>query len=112
VLWNLRLATRKRDYLRAGPEPVILERARELHFYHAGTGVRGAELDTTVMIDIRTQLLDTFAEVVPANRKITLQRYRFRARAVLCLLWSLFFALLATILIVATAKFGIIEASP
>jgi hypothetical protein len=112
VLWNLRLATRKRDYLRAGPEPMILARAHELHSYHASTGVRGDGLDTTVMIDIRTQLLETFAEVVPANREITLQRYRYRARAVLCLLWSLFFALLATMLIIATAKFGITEASP
>jgi hypothetical protein len=112
VLGYLGLATRKRDYLRAGPEPVILERMRELHIYHAGTGLSGDDLDSAVTLDVRAQLLDTFAEVVSANREITLQRYRYRARAVLCLLLSLLFALLATILIVVTVKFGLIEASP
>jgi hypothetical protein len=112
VLWYLGQATRKRDYMRVGPESMILARTRELHTYHASTGIIGDGLDTAVMLDLRAQLLDTFCEVVPANREVTLQRYRYRARAVLCLLWSLFFALLATILIIATTKFGIIEASP
>jgi hypothetical protein len=106
VLWYLGLATRKRDYLRAGPEQMILERARELHSFHAGTGVDGDRLDMAVMIDIRAQLLETFAEVVPANREVSSLRYRYRARAVLCLLWSLFFALLATILVIVTVKFS------
>jgi hypothetical protein len=112
VLAYLGLATRKRAYLRAGPEPVILDRMRELHIYHAGTGLSGDELDSAVTLDVRAQLLDTFAEVVSANRDITLQRYRYRARAVLCLLLSLLFALLATILIIVTVKFGLIEALP
>lgn len=112
VLWYLFLATRTRDYTRVGPESTIIARTRELHTYHASTGISGNELDTTVVIDVRTQLLDPFSSAVAANRQVTLERYRHRARAVLCLLWSLFFALLATILIVATAKFGIIEASP
>ncbi len=108
----LGLATRKREYLRAGPEPVTLERMRELHIYHARTALSGDDLDTAVTLDVRAQLLDTFAEVVSANRDITLQRYRHRARAVLCLLLSLLFALLATILIIVTVKFGLIEALP
>jgi hypothetical protein len=112
VLWYLALATRRRDYKRVGPEGLIVKRTRELHSYHVRAGLIGDGLDTTVMIDVRAQLLDTFSEVVPINRDVTLQRYHYRARAVLCLLWSLFFALLATILIIATAKFGIIEASP
>jgi hypothetical protein len=112
VLAYLGLATRKREYLRAGPEPVILERMRDLHVYHAGTGLSGDQLDTAVTLDVRAQLLDTFAEVVSANREITLQRYRYRARAVLCLLLSLLFALLATMLITVTVKFGFIEAPP
>ncbi len=96
VLSYLALATRRRDYKRIGPEGVILRRARDLHNYHAGAGLRDDGLDTAAMIDIRSQLLDTFSEVVPINREVTLQRYHYRARAVLSLLWSLFFALLAT----------------
>lgn len=69
-------------------------------------------MDSAVTLDVRAQLLDTFAEVVSVNREITLQRYRYRARAVLCLLLSLLFALLATILIIVTVKFGLIEALP
>ena len=72
VLWYLALATRKRDYKRIGPERLILGRARELHNYHASAGLRGDGLDTAVIIDIQAQLLDTFSEVVPINREVTL----------------------------------------
>ena len=112
VLAYLGLATRRRDYERIGPERVIVERTRQLNSYYAGTGIADDELDAAVTADIRIQLLDAFSEIVPKNRNVTLQRYQNRARAVLCLLWSLLFALIATILIVATTKFHMVGASP
>lgn len=112
VLWYLFQATRTRNYTRVGPEPTIVAITREIHTYRASAGISGDELDTTVMIDVRAGLLDPLSSAVAANRDVTLQRYRDRARAVLCLLCSLSFALLGTILVATTAKFGIIEASP
>jgi hypothetical protein len=112
VLWYLFLATRTRNYTRVGPESLIVAGVRELHAHHAGTGASGDGLDTIVVSDVRVRLLDPFTAAVAANREVTLQRYRYRARAVLCLLCSLFVALVGTIVVIATVKFGIIRASP
>ena len=105
MLWWLALATKLRPYERVGPESAHLERIRALQAWHLGRGLAGTELDDAVASDFREQLLDDYAKVVPVNRSRTLQRYYLRARAVRYLLWSLFAAITATMLIVATTKF-------
>jgi hypothetical protein len=108
VLLHLFRATRPRDYQRVGKEPAIVERARALRVYHAARNLTDTAADDAVATDLRTQLIDDFARVIPPNRALTLERYHARARAVTSLLWSLFFAFVATILIVAITKFGLL----
>jgi hypothetical protein len=108
VLGFLAAATKRLSYERAGPEPAQLRRAEELQLYHAALGLPDTALDDAVSLDLRQQLLDNFAVVIPHNRKLTLQRYQYRARAVSCLLLSLFFALLATILVLVAGKTGLL----
>jgi hypothetical protein len=108
VLWLLALATKRRNYERVGPERVHLNRARALREYHLAQGLTSDDLDTAVTSDLRDQLLQDFAIVLPINRSVTLQRYKLRARAVAYLLWSLFIALVATIIILMTAKTGLL----
>jgi hypothetical protein len=109
VLWFLAAATRREDYKRVGPEKVQLARARELQSFHSNLGLVGPELDSAVVADLREQLLEDYADVISKNRDHTLQRYRLRARAVSFLLWSLFAATAATILMMVTAKFGLLK---
>ena len=106
VLVLLALATKRRAYERVGPEDRHVERARSLRDYHEGRGLEGPALDLAVSLDLRDQLLDDFAQVIPINRTLNLQRYKLRARAVSWLLWSLLSALLATILSVVMTKLG------
>lgn len=107
VLWLLALATKRRDYRRVGPESSQLERARALQLYHSGKGLSGEALDLAVQLDLRDQMISSFAKAIPTNREITLQRYKLRARAVAYLLWSLFSALVGTIMVLGIAKFGL-----
>jgi hypothetical protein len=109
VLWWLALATKRRAYERIGPEGTHLARVRASHEYHLARGLTDVALDAAVVADLREQLLDDYAQVVPLNRELTLQRYHLRALAVSYLLWSLFAAITATILIVVTAKFGLLR---
>ncbi len=106
VLVFLGLATRKRDYMRIGPESNLIDGTRQIHAHYVGQGAD--DVDTLVVVSVREQLLEPLARAAASNREATQERYHYRARAVACLLWSLFFALLATILIVVTTKFGII----
>jgi hypothetical protein len=69
-------------------------------------------LDSAVATDLRQQLLEDYTEVIPLNRGLTLQRYHLRALAVSFLLWSLFAAVAATILMMVTAKFGLVKVTP
>jgi hypothetical protein len=112
VLWLLALATKRRGYQRVGPESSQLERARALQQYHGGKGLVGEPLDQAVQLDLRDQIIASFAAAIPANREITLQRYKLRARAVAYLLWSLFSALIATIIAIGIAKFGLLPKMP
>jgi hypothetical protein len=107
VLWFLASATKRRNYERVGPEEAHLARAQALHEYHRARGLTDASLDNAVVGDLRQQLLDDYTEVVPLNRNLNLQRYRSRARAVSFLIWSLFIAVAATILVGVTTKFGL-----
>ena len=107
VLGFLAAATRRLSYQRVGPETAHLARAEALQVYHAQLGLVGADLDAAVSVDLRQQLLDDYADVIPFNRALTLQRYTHRARAVSCLLLSLLFALLATMLVLVTGKTGL-----
>jgi hypothetical protein len=107
VLWFLASATKRRNYERVGPEGAHLTRTQALHEYHHARGLADASLDNAVLADLREQLLNDYSEVVPLNRNLNLQRYRSRARAVSFLIWSLFIAVAATILIVVTSKFGL-----
>jgi hypothetical protein len=112
VLLFLALATKRRGYERAGPERVQLDRAQALQAYHRGLGLADAALDSAVVADLREQLLEDYTEVIPRNRSLTLQRYHLRALAVSFLLWSLFAAVAATILMMVTAKFGLMKVAP
>jgi len=109
VLWYLARATRRRGYERVGPEGSLLARARALREYHRALGLIDAALDSAVVADLREQLLEAYTEVIPLNRGLTLRRYHFRALAVSFLLWSLFAAVAATILMMVTAKFGLMK---
>jgi hypothetical protein len=108
VLGFLAAATRRLEYKRAGPETAQLARAKALQAYHAQLGLTGADLDEAVSLDLRQQILDDYADVIPYNRQATLRRYTHRARAVSCLLLSLLFALLATMLVLVAGKTGLL----
>ena len=56
-----------------------------------------------VALDLREQLIEDCARVIPANRALTLRRYGLRARAVTSLIWSLLLALIATIVVLVAA---------
>ncbi len=112
VLFYLALATQVRNYVRVGPETRLVSVTRQLQAYRASGGLSGEILDGTVGNDIRNGLLDPIATAVEANRATSAKRYRYRARAVVYLLWSLFFALLATTLISITNKLGFVGVSP
>jgi hypothetical protein len=109
VLVFLGRATRKRGCMRIGPEPNIIDGTRQIHAHYVGQGA--VDVDTLVVVSVREQPLEPLARAAASNREATQERYHFRALAVSCLLWSLFFALLAATLIVVTAKFGVIKAS-
>jgi len=102
----LYFATNPRGYRRIGPEPVHLGRAAELRAYHAAQGLTGDPLDDAVSRDLRDQLVKDLALALPVNRRLTLRRYKWRARAVTGLLAALLFALLATIWISVSKEFG------
>ncbi len=112
VLWFLAAATKRQGYQRVGPEEVLFARARTLQTYHSGLGLTATDLDSAVAASLREQLLESYAEVIPLNRNLTLRRYRLRARAVSFLLWSLFAAVAATILLMVTAEFGLMKVTP
>jgi len=112
VLVNLALATQIRDYVRVGPEKALVSATRQLHEYRVSGGLTGDKLDTVGSNDIRIGLLDPIAAAVEANRATSARRYRYRARAVACLLWSLFFALVGTTLVSIITKFDLIGVSP
>ena len=111
ALWFLFLAIRQREYRRVGPESAIVARARALHAYHAEAGVQADGLDALVVADLRDQLLEPFADALAKNRAVNSARYRDRARAVICLLLSLLFALLATTLLAMWTKSETLPAS-
>lgn len=110
VLWLLSRATIPREYERVGPERDYINRARALRDYHISLGLTDEALDLAVNLDIRDQLLQDFAIILPHNREISRRRYNFRAKAFRYLLWSLFLVLLATIIILITAKVGLLPA--
>ena len=109
VLGFLAAATGRQSYKRVGPETAQLARAEALQAYHAQLGLLGAGLDEAVGLDLRLQLLQDYADVIPYNRQLTRQRYTHRARAVLCLLLSLLFALLATMLALMGGRNGLLR---
>jgi hypothetical protein len=111
VLFHLALATQVRDYMRVGPEKDLVAVTRQLHAYRFGAGLTGDKLDAAVGNDVRAGLLDPIATAVEANRATSARRYRYRARAVVCLLWSLFFALLGTTLLSISTKFELVGVS-
>jgi hypothetical protein len=108
VLWLLSVATAPRSYERVGPEKAYIDRANQLRDYYTALGLTDDALDVAVNLDLREQLLDDFARILPHNRVISIRRYNSRARAFRALLWSLFLALLATIIILMTAKAGLL----
>jgi hypothetical protein len=108
LLWLLALATWRHAYGRIGPESAHVRRAHQLRDYHRQAGLTGADLDMAVALDLREQLIEDYARVIPANRALTLRRYGLRARAVTLLIWSLLLALIATIVVLVTAKFGLL----
>lgn len=110
VLWLLLQATIPRGYERIGPERDYINRARELHDYHASLGLTDQALDLAVSLDVRDQLLQDFAVILPHNRRLSLRRHNSRGKAFRFLLGSLFLALLATIIILITAKVGLLPA--
>ena len=109
VLFFLARATKRRTYDRVGSESDQLSRAKALRDYHHASGLNGISLDDNVLADLREQLLEDYAIVLPHNRKLNLRRYLFRARAVSGLLWSLSAAIIATILIVLSSKIGLLQ---
>jgi len=111
-LYQLSLATRTKGYRRIGPESNLVDATRALHLYHQTNGLRDSELDTAVVLDMRSQLLDKLAETIAHNREITLRRIRSRSRALAFLLWSLFFALAGIISLLTSTKLGNFQASP
>jgi hypothetical protein len=103
VLWLLALATWRQAYGRVGPESAHVRRAHRLRDYHRQAGLTGADLDMVVALDLREQLIEDYARVIPANQALTLRRYGLRARAVTSLIWSLLLALIATIVVLVAA---------
>ncbi len=108
VLGFLAAATRRLSYQRAGPETAQLQRAEALQAYYLQIGLVGEELDRAVSLDLQQQLLRDYAEVIPYNRALTLRRYTYRAYAIVCLLLSLLFALLATMSVLVASKTGLL----
>ncbi len=112
VLFYLALATRRHGYERVGSEAEQLDFARKLQAYYIDLDFTGADIDGAVAADLRGHLLDKYVEAIPPNRDLTLRRYRHRARAVSFLLWSLFAAVVGTILLMVTATFGLMRITP
>jgi hypothetical protein len=112
VLWLLARATARQGYRRIGPEAAHLQRAKDLFAYQRGLGLAEELADFAVVADLRQQLLEDLAEILPANRRLTERRYRHRARAVALLLWSLFCVLAATIIAVGSSKLGFLAKPP
>ena len=109
VLVFLYLATNRRGYERIGPEPAHRRRALELRAYHMARHVENDDLDVAVSRDLRYQLVEDLAAVIPINRRLTLQRYKWRARAVTGLLLALLCALAATMSMTAVSKSGFLQ---
>ena len=65
VLLFLALATRRQGYERVGAEGALLARGRALQDYHQSLGLTGAALDGAVAADLREQLLEDYAQVIP-----------------------------------------------
>jgi hypothetical protein len=113
VLFLLARATDRLDYLNLGADQAA-DRARELRNYHLTRGLEGVSLDEAISADLRDQIIENLVIAVSANHDITVRRYRLRDRAIAFLLWSLFIAFAATIVILITSKFGLMvkEGSP
>jgi hypothetical protein len=111
VLWFLARATKPRGYERVGPERAYINRIVELREYYASINPPPADIDAAVTCDIRDQLVQDFANILPHNRSISTFRYNSRARAFRSLLWSLFLVLLATIIIVTAVKTGFLPSN-
>lgn len=111
VLWLLGRATKPRGYERVGPERGYVNRVIALQEYYRAENPQPADIDAAVNSDIRDQLVQDFANILPHNRSISVLRYNLRARAFRSLLWSLFLVLLATILIVSAVKTGLLPSS-
>jgi hypothetical protein len=107
VLWHLFLATGKQSYIRIGPEHEMVSVARQLYSFHAGRGLSAEAVDTAAVMDVRALLLEPYSNAVVANRGVNLGRYHHRARAVHCLPLSLLFALIGTIFVTLSVKFGL-----
>jgi hypothetical protein len=106
VLVWISLAIARRKYQRIGPEPAILERLEQLRSYYEGQEIATADLDKTLLNDVRQLLIESYSATTPANRTLNQQRYRHRARASMHLVRSLIWALLATSVIFAADKLG------
>jgi hypothetical protein len=111
VLWLLARATKPRGYERVGPESAYVNRVVELREYYASLNPAPTDIDAAVTSDIRNQLAQDFANILPHNRSMSVIRYNSRARAFRSLLWSLFLVLLATIIIVTAVKTGLLPSN-
>jgi hypothetical protein len=108
VVLLLARAAKRRNYERIGPETVHVQRVLELRGYHLSRGLASDALDAAVSRDLRHQLVEDLAVVVPHNRILTQQRYRWRALAVSWLLMGLLWALAATIVVMVSVKSGFV----
>ena len=96
--------------MRIGPESNLIDGTRQIHAHYVGQGAD--DVDTLVVVSVREQRLEPLAR---ARHQIGKP---FKSDATTALgpspvcYGALFFALLATTLIVVTTKFGIIEALP
>ena len=111
VLWFLARATKPREYERAGPERGYINRVVELREYYEQINPPPTDIDASVNSDIRNQIVDDFANILPHNRAVSVTRYNARATAFRSLLWSLFLVLIATIIIVIAVKTGFLPSN-
>lgn len=106
VLVYIARAILRRRYERIGPEPALLTRMAELQSFYDTQPIDDDDLDAQMVVDIRSDLLRSYSEVTPRNRRINELRYKLRSRAASNLVGSLIFALIATSLIFITDKLG------
>ena len=106
VLILLAMATKRRDYERIGPEPLLQARFAELRALHNDPALSGSERDQRITNDIRQALLDSYMTATPLNREMNQHRHKLRANASVFLVISLNLVLAATIITVVTDKLG------